>query len=132
MLLSLSACHQRGDSSIHVQLLQTLSILIENLTSKSSLYYLLSNDRINAIISHQFDFGDEEVLAYYISFLKVRVLCRLWLWFGFVRATECHCRPCHSSWMQALCNSSSTNARKSSRCILKPLSSSPTPSLWYG
>lgn len=61
---------QSRDSVVHVQLLQTLSILLENLKSTSSLYYLLSNDRINAIISHPFDFSDEEVLAYYISFLK--------------------------------------------------------------
>lgn len=61
---------QSRDSAVHVQLLQTLSILLENLRSTSSLYYLLSNDRINAIITHPFDFSDEEVLAYYISFLK--------------------------------------------------------------
>jgi len=32
--------------------------------------YLLSNNHINSIIVHKFDFSDEEVLAYYISFLK--------------------------------------------------------------
>ncbi|CAG2208675.1 CLEC16A [Mytilus edulis] len=33
-------------------------------------YYLLSNNHINSIIVHKFDFSDEEVMAYYISFLK--------------------------------------------------------------
>ena len=32
--------------------------------------YLLSNNYVNQIICHKFDFSDEEVLAYYISFLK--------------------------------------------------------------
>ena len=32
--------------------------------------YLLSNNHVNAIIVHKFDFSDEEVMAYYISFLK--------------------------------------------------------------
>ncbi len=62
------------DNRVATQLLQTLSILLENLRSTASPYYLLSNDRINAIIAHQFDFGDEEVLAYYISFLKTLAL----------------------------------------------------------
>ena len=32
--------------------------------------YLLSNNHVNSIIVHRFDFSDEEVMAYYISFLK--------------------------------------------------------------
>ena len=32
--------------------------------------YLLSNNYVNQIICHKFDFSDEEILAYYISFLK--------------------------------------------------------------
>lgn len=32
--------------------------------------YLLSNNHVNNIIVHKFDFSDEEVTAYYISFLK--------------------------------------------------------------
>lgn len=52
------------------QLLQTLNILFENIRHETSLYYLLSNNHINKIIEHKFDFDDEEVMAYYISFLK--------------------------------------------------------------
>jgi len=33
-------------------------------------YYLFSNNHINDLIVHQFDFGDEELVAYYVSFLK--------------------------------------------------------------
>lgn len=32
--------------------------------------YLLSNNHVNQIIVHKFDFNDEEITAYYISFLK--------------------------------------------------------------
>ena len=37
---------------------------------KLFLDYLLSNNHINNIIIHKFDFTDEEIMAYYISFLK--------------------------------------------------------------
>uniref|UniRef100_A0A8C2X609 C-type lectin domain containing 16A n=1 Tax=Cyclopterus lumpus TaxID=8103 RepID=A0A8C2X609_CYCLU len=36
----------------------------------SKMYYLLSNNHVNSIIVHKFDFSDEEIMAYYISFLK--------------------------------------------------------------
>lgn len=32
--------------------------------------YLLSNNNVNLIILHEFDFNNEEIIAYYISFLK--------------------------------------------------------------
>ncbi|CAG9827519.1 unnamed protein product [Diabrotica balteata] len=59
-----------GGSYVCVQLLQTLNILFENIRNETSLYYLLSNNHVNSIIVHKFDFSDEEVMAYYISFLK--------------------------------------------------------------
>ncbi|KAF5401017.1 hypothetical protein PHET_05212 [Paragonimus heterotremus] len=54
-----------------VQLLQTLNILFENISNKTAIYYLLSNNHTNDIITHRFDFSDEEVVAYYVSFLKI-------------------------------------------------------------
>jgi hypothetical protein len=65
---------QRGHRQCHVavQVLQTLSILVQNLHRPTSMYYLLSNNHINDLILHDgFDFGDEEVVAYYVSFLKI-------------------------------------------------------------
>ncbi|XP_018335183.1 protein CLEC16A homolog isoform X2 [Agrilus planipennis] len=59
-----------GSNFVCVQLLQTLNILFENIRNETSLYYLLSNNHVNSIIVHKFDFSDEEVMAYYISFLK--------------------------------------------------------------
>ena len=57
-------------SRIKVQLLQTLSILITNVNTETNLYYLFSNNYINQLIATNFDFSDEEILAYYISLLK--------------------------------------------------------------
>eukprot|EP00818_Percolomonas_sp_WS_P000323 CAMPEP_0117449126 /NCGR_PEP_ID=MMETSP0759-20121206/7778_1 /TAXON_ID=63605 /ORGANISM="Percolomonas cosmopolitus, Strain WS" /LENGTH=1022 /DNA_ID=CAMNT_0005241579 /DNA_START=341 /DNA_END=3410 /DNA_ORIENTATION=+ len=52
------------------QLLQTLSIMIQNLSSKDSLYFILSNSYMNQFIKYRYDFHDEEVLDYYITLLK--------------------------------------------------------------
>lgn len=61
---------QKCGNHVTVQLLQTLNILFENIRHETSLYYLLSNNHVNSIILHKFDTTDEEVMAYYISFLK--------------------------------------------------------------
>lgn len=61
---------QKCGNYVTVQLLQTLNILFENIRHETSLYYLLSNNHVNSIILHKFDLSDEEVMAYYISFLK--------------------------------------------------------------
>uniref|UniRef100_A0A1L8DAS5 Protein CLEC16A homolog n=1 Tax=Nyssomyia neivai TaxID=330878 RepID=A0A1L8DAS5_9DIPT len=59
-----------GPGFVCVQLLQTLNILFENIRNETSLYYLLSNNQVNSIIVHKFDFSDEDVMGYYILFLK--------------------------------------------------------------
>ncbi|KER28824.1 hypothetical protein T265_04431 [Opisthorchis viverrini] len=61
---------QNPARKVCIQLLQTLNILFENITNKTAIYYLLSNNHTNEIIAHRFDFADEEIVAYYISFLK--------------------------------------------------------------
>ncbi|XP_067938113.1 protein CLEC16A-like [Watersipora subatra] len=61
---------QKSGQFIAVQALQTLNILFENINNKTSIYFLLSNNYVNSIITHKFDFTDEEVMAYYISFMK--------------------------------------------------------------
>eukprot|EP01087_Luapelamoeba_hula_P018692 TRINITY_DN606_c1_g1_i1.p1 TRINITY_DN606_c1_g1~~TRINITY_DN606_c1_g1_i1.p1 ORF type:complete len:1504 (+),score=363.67 TRINITY_DN606_c1_g1_i1:186-4697(+) len=66
----LNILQQKAGQKVKIQLLQTLSILVTGIKSETSLYYLLSNNHINDLIIHKFDFSDEEVLAYYISFLK--------------------------------------------------------------
>jgi hypothetical protein len=43
--------------------LQTLSILIQNVRNQQTVYYLFSNDHVNNIVSMRFDFEDDEVLV---------------------------------------------------------------------
>ncbi|KAM7274315.1 hypothetical protein ACFE04_028979 [Oxalis oulophora] len=52
-----------------LQLLQTMSILIQNLRRETAISYLFSNEHINYLISSS-DFQTEELLSYYISFLR--------------------------------------------------------------
>ncbi|KAL0488727.1 hypothetical protein AKO1_002737, partial [Acrasis kona] len=66
----LEVLNQNTPNHVKKQLIQTLSIMIQNLNEKNSLYFLLSNNRINEIVIHKFNFEDEELLAYYITFLK--------------------------------------------------------------
>lgn len=60
----------RVPKTVKVQLLQTLSMLVQNIRRETSLYYLFSNNYVNQLIATQFDWSDEEILGYYISFLK--------------------------------------------------------------
>ncbi|KAK3031959.1 hypothetical protein RJ639_037120, partial [Escallonia herrerae] len=55
---------------VSLQLLQTMSIMIQNLKSEHSIYYIFSNEHINYLITYSFDFRNEELLSYYISFLR--------------------------------------------------------------
>ncbi|CAA6653715.1 unnamed protein product [Spirodela intermedia] len=55
---------------VPLQLLQTISIMIQNLKSEHAIYYIFSNEHINHLIMHTFDFKNEELLSYYISFLR--------------------------------------------------------------
>lgn len=55
---------------ISLQLLQTISIMIQNLKSEHAIYYMFSNEHMNYLITYSFDFRNEELLSYYISFLR--------------------------------------------------------------
>lgn len=61
---------QKCDVRVKIQVIQTLSILVQNTANETSVFYLLSNNYVNDLIVHRFDFSNEELLAYYISFLK--------------------------------------------------------------
>lgn len=57
---------------VQIQLLQTLSIIFQNLTNPMTMYYLLSNDHINQLIlSPVYHLQQsEEVRNWYVTFLK--------------------------------------------------------------
>lgn len=56
--------------NVKIQLLQTLSMLVQNIKTKTSLYYIFSNNHLNMLIGRSLDWKDEEILAYYITLLK--------------------------------------------------------------
>jgi hypothetical protein len=58
-------------AAVHIQILQTLSILISCVKNNTSLYYLLSNNYVNEIINypHNFDL-DESLRDQFASFMK--------------------------------------------------------------
>lgn len=56
--------------SVPLQLLQTVSILVQNLRNEHAIYYLFSNEHVNYLITYSFNFKNEELLSYYISFLR--------------------------------------------------------------
>jgi protein CLEC16A len=64
----LQSANRRGD--VAKQVLQTLGIIIQNVKSETGIFFLFSNNHINNIVELEFDFEDDEVLGYYVSFLK--------------------------------------------------------------
>ncbi|XP_059668663.1 protein TRANSPARENT TESTA 9-like isoform X3 [Cornus florida] len=58
------------NSIIEAPLLQYLSIMIQNMDSEYAIYYCLSNDYINSIITHQYEFDGGDLAPYYVSFLR--------------------------------------------------------------
>ena len=43
---------------------------MQNIQSRTAIFYLFSNNYINEVVSMRFDFQDEEVLGHYITLLK--------------------------------------------------------------
>ncbi|KAA8516800.1 hypothetical protein F0562_017090 [Nyssa sinensis] len=58
------------NSRIEAPLLQYLSIMIQNMDSDQAIYYCLSNNYINSLITHQFEFDGGDLAPYYVSFLR--------------------------------------------------------------
>ncbi|PSS24406.1 Protein CLEC16A like [Actinidia chinensis var. chinensis] len=59
------------NSRIEAPLLQYLSIMIQNMDTDHAIYYCLSNDYINSVITHQYEFDGGDLASYYVSFLRV-------------------------------------------------------------
>ena len=77
----ISIIKQNRSNKIKIQIIQTISILIQNIKNRTSLcriiflfiilVFILSNNRINELITTPLDFMDEDVVSQYISFLKL-------------------------------------------------------------
>eukprot|EP01047_Picozoa_sp_COSAG01_P064250 COSAG01_NODE_8469_length_2774_cov_12.002243_2_plen_507_part_01 len=59
---------------VQTQILQTLCIMLQNLKNNAYIYYMLSNNHLNSLIVHKFDFEDEELVGLYISLVKTIAL----------------------------------------------------------
>ncbi|CBZ31006.1 conserved hypothetical protein [Leishmania mexicana MHOM/GT/2001/U1103] len=57
-------------SSVKQQSLQSVTVMLQNLSRTSSLYYLCSNNHINRMVAVEFDIHDDEFVSLYVSFLK--------------------------------------------------------------
>ncbi|RLN55604.1 hypothetical protein BBJ29_002415 [Phytophthora kernoviae] len=56
---------------VQVQLLQTMSILVQNITTRTSLYYILSNNHVNRLLECPFELDeDDDVRDWYVTLLK--------------------------------------------------------------
>lgn len=73
---------QKRSKETKVQVIQTISILVQNIRDEKSLCsvfyrvmtlldFILSNNHINSIITADLDFRDEDIVSQYISFMKV-------------------------------------------------------------
>ncbi|GMF57585.1 unnamed protein product [Phytophthora fragariaefolia] len=57
--------------AVQVQLLQTMSILVQNIATRTSLYYLLSNNHVNRLLECPFAVAsDDDVRDWYVTLLK--------------------------------------------------------------
>ncbi|KAG7399548.1 Protein CL16A [Phytophthora boehmeriae] len=56
---------------VQVQLLQTMSILVQNITTRTSLYFILSNNHVNTLLECPFEVDeDDDVRDWYVTLLK--------------------------------------------------------------
>ncbi|KAK1941672.1 Protein CLEC16A [Phytophthora citrophthora] len=56
---------------VQVQLLQTMSILVQNIATRTSLYYILSNNHVNRLLECPFAVdSDDDVRDWYVTLLK--------------------------------------------------------------
>lgn len=59
-----------GRRAISIQIIQSFSLLILNVSTQTTLYFIFSNNFINQIISQDYSKYDDEFIAYFINFIK--------------------------------------------------------------
>ncbi|KAJ2779636.1 Protein CL16A [Coemansia javaensis] len=69
-LLLGARARRRADGAVAVQILQTFSIILDSVTDAKFIYALFSNNFVNQVIAAPIDADNEEVLSYYVAFLK--------------------------------------------------------------
>jgi hypothetical protein len=84
---------QNRTGDVAKQVLQTLAIIVQNVRSERGAQLLFSANHINRIVELPFDFENEEVLGFYVSFLKAIALRCVWSRPGPLARGTC-CVPC--------------------------------------
>jgi protein CLEC16A len=59
-----------NNKQISLQIIKSFSVLILNLKSTTTLYYIFSNNFLNNIFSNDYEKYDDDFLSYYVNFLK--------------------------------------------------------------
>ncbi|DBA02460.1 TPA: hypothetical protein N0F65_008674, partial [Lagenidium giganteum] len=69
--LLLQVAETQPSIRVQIQLLQTLSILVQNIATRTSLYYILSNNYVNKLLECPFAYDTEDdVRDWYVTLLK--------------------------------------------------------------
>ena len=55
---------QKSFKAVRIQVFQSLSILVENISAETSLFSLFSKDHINELITYKFDTSDDVRLLF--------------------------------------------------------------------
>ena len=65
-------CSSFVGDAVKEQVIQTINVLVKNVRTTTSFYYLLSNNYLNILMlkSNCLNFDNEEILAQYITLLK--------------------------------------------------------------
>ncbi|PIA12854.1 hypothetical protein COEREDRAFT_50648, partial [Coemansia reversa NRRL 1564] len=61
---------QTDRNAVGVQILQTFSIILDSVSDERFMYSLFSNNFVNQVIAAPVDMDNEEVVSYYVAFLK--------------------------------------------------------------
>ncbi|KAJ2142698.1 Protein CL16A [Coemansia sp. RSA 564] len=66
----LALLHTSKDGAVAVQVLQTFSIILDSVSDPKFLYALFSNNFVNDLIAAPIDMDSDEIVPYYVAFLK--------------------------------------------------------------
>jgi len=61
---------RESPSPVSVQILQTLLMLVQNMSRSTTFFYMLSGDLMNVLFTSPPNLKDEEILTYFVSLLK--------------------------------------------------------------
>ena len=61
---------QTQNREVVIQVIKSLTMLLQNIQKSTSINYILSHPGMNKLIIEEYNFQDDEIIAYYINLLK--------------------------------------------------------------